>query len=319
MRKYIIYLVTFLFFSCEQEELPILPHNQGNLLTKQIELGIDYKYQVFYDLGFNSVVSNNIKSEWDLGFHSINDGYHIILNSSTYSSLAYIDNSLFTDTVSTSNLSWTWDNPNGDLDSTAFEDSRNRSGFYIYDRGFDINGNSLGFKKIKINLITDEYYQISYSNLDNSDYNSLNIYKDQNVDFTCFSFNSNSIENIQPYIDNWDLLFTQYTHLYSDTTTPAYLVTGVISNSDIEVATNNSYEFDEINYSIINELSFNSDKDALGFDWKEYNFDEGFYTVNSNVNYIIKDKQQRYFKLRFIDFYDVTGDKGYPTFEVQEL
>ena len=319
MRKYLIYLVTFLFFSCEQEELPILPHNPGNLLTKQIELGIDYKYQVFYDLGSNSVVSNNIKSEWDLGFQSINDGYHIILNSSTYSSLAYIDNSLFTDTISTSNLSWTWDNPNGDLDSTAFGDSRNRSGFYIYDRGFDINGNSLGFKKIKINLITDEYYQISYSNLDNSDYDSLNIYKDQNVDFTCFSFNSNSIENIQPYADNWDLLFTQYTHLYSDTTTPAYLVTGVISNSEIEVATNNSYEFHEINYSMINELSFNSDKDAIGFDWKEYNFDEGFYTVNSNVNYIIKDKQQRYFKLRFIDFYDVNGDKGYPTFEVQEL
>ena len=56
MRKYLIFLVTFLFLSCEKEELPILPHNPGNLLTKQIELGIDYKYQVFYDLGSNSVV-----------------------------------------------------------------------------------------------------------------------------------------------------------------------------------------------------------------------------------------------------------------------
>ena len=58
MRKYLIFLVTFLFLSCEKEELPILPHNPGNLLTKQIELGIDYKYQVFYDLGKYSEIKS---------------------------------------------------------------------------------------------------------------------------------------------------------------------------------------------------------------------------------------------------------------------
>ena len=115
------------------------------------------------------------------------------------------------------------------------------------------------------------------------------------------------------------MLFTQYTHLYSDTTTPAYLVTGVILNSEVLVAEDNSFSFEEINYSIIDQLNFTSNKDAIGFDWKEYNFDAGFYTVNSNLNYIIKDRQQRYFKLRFTDFYNSNGDKGCPTFEIQEL
>ena len=91
------------------------------------------------------------------------------------------------------------------------------------------------------------------------------------------------------------------------------------SNLDVLVAKDTSYEFNEINYSMINEFSFNDDRDAIGFDWKEYNFNAGSYTINSNTNYIIMDKQQKYFKLRFIDFYNSDGDKGYPTFEIQEL
>lgn len=319
MRKLFIYIIIFSFFSCEKEEIAISPHSPGNIQTNQIELGTDYRFQTFYDLGSNSIVSNNLKTEWDLGFESGIDGYHIILNSSIYSSLAYVDNVSFYDTISTSNLTWNWDNPDGNLDSTAFGDYRNKNGFYVYDRGFDLDGNSRGYKKILIDSINDFSYQIIYSNLDNSEPNSFTINKDNSVEFTCFSFDLNNVENIQPPSNEWDLLFTQYTHLYSDTTTPAYLVTGVVLNSEVLVAQDKSFSFEEINYNTINQLNFTSNRDAIGFDWKEYNFDAGFYTVNSNLNYIIKDRQQRYFKLRFTDFYNINGDKGYPSIEIQEL
>ena len=309
MRKLFIYIIILSFFSCEKEEIAISPHSPGNIQTNQIELGTDYRFQTFYDLGSNSIVSNNLKTEWDLAFESGINGYHIILNSSIYSSLAYVDAVSFYDTISTSNLTWTWDNPNGNLDSSAFGDYRNKNGFYVYDRGFDLSGNSRGYKKILID----------YSNLDNSEPYSFTVNKDNSVEFICFSFDSNSIKNIQPSSNDWDLLFTQYTHLYSDTTTPAYLVTGVVLNSEVIVAEDNSFSFEEINYSMIDQLNFTSNNDAIGFDWKEYNFDAGIYTVNSNLNYIIKDRQQRYFKLRFTDFYNSNGDKGCPTFEIQEL
>ncbi len=309
----------FVFISCEMEEIPVSPHNPGDIQINQIELSNDYRHQVFYDLGSNSIISDNLKTDWDLGFESSSQGYHVILNSSTYSSLSYIENISFNDNIDPTGLIWSWDNPNGDLDSSAFGDSRNVSGFYVFDRGFDLNGIPRGFKKILIDSITNEFYQISFSNLDNSDYNSFKLYKDPSVNFTCFSFESNQIVDIEPSYNDWDLLFSQYTHLYNDTTTPAYLVTGVCSNLDILVAKDTSYEFNEINYSMINEFSFNDDRDAIGFDWKEYNFNAGSYTINSNTNYIIMDKQQKYFKLRFIDFYNSDGDKGYPTFEIQEL
>ena len=318
MKKY-LFIIMFVFISCEMEEIPVSPHNPGDIQINQIELSNDYRYQVFYDLGSNSIISDNLKTDWDLGFESSNDGYHIILNSSTYSALSYIENISFNDNIDPTDLTWSWDNPNGDLDSSAFGDSRSVSGFYVFDRGFDLNGNPRGFKKILIDSITNEFYQISFSNLDNSDYNSFKLYKDPSVNFTCFSFESNQIVDIEPSYNDWDLLFSQYTHLYNDTTTPAYLVTGVCSNLDVLVAKDTSYEFNEINYSMINEFSFNDDRDAIGFDWKEYNFNAGSYTIISNTNYIIMDKQQKYFKLRFIDFYNSDGDKGYPTFEIQEL
>tara|TARA_B100001113_G_scaffold224528_1_gene184350 strand:+ start:333 stop:1289 length:957 start_codon:yes stop_codon:yes gene_type:complete len=318
MKKY-LFIIMFVFISCEMEEIPVSPHNPGDIQINQIELSNDYRHQVFYDLGSNSIISDNLKTDWDLGFESSTQGYHVILNSSTYSSLSYIENISFNDNIDPTGLIWSWDNPNGDLDSSAFGDSRNVSGFYVFDRGFDLNGTPRGFKKILIDSITNEFYQISFSNLDNSEYNSFKLYKDPSVNFTCFSFESNQIVDIEPSYNDWDLLFSQYTHLYNDTTTPAYLVTGVCSNLDVLVAKDTSYEFNEINYSMINEFSFNDDRDAIGFDWKEYNFNAGSYTINSNTNYIIMDKQQKYFKLRFIDFYNSDGDKGYPTFEIQEL
>ena len=318
MKKY-LFIIMFVFISCEMEEIPVSPHNPGDIQINQIELSNDYRHQVFYDLGSNSIISDNLKTDWDLGFESSSQGYHVILNSSTYSSLSYIENISFNDNIDPTGLIWSWDNPNGDLDSSAFGDSRNVSGFYVFDRGFDLNGTPRGFKKILIDSITNEFYQISFSNLDNSEYNSFKLYKDPSVNFTCFSFESNQIVDIEPSYNDWDLLFSQYTHLYNDTTTPAYLVTGVCSNLDVLVAKDTSYEFNEINYSMINEFSFNDDRDAIGFDWKEYNFNAGSYTINSNTNYIIMDKQQKYFKLRFIDFYNSDGDKGYPTFEIQEL
>ena len=319
MKKYIILLISIVFFSCEQQELPIAPHNSGEIKIQQIDMSSDYRYQVFYDLGTSSSISQNLKVSWDLQFESSVDGFHILLNSSTFSALSYIDNLSFSDTITTSNLIWNWDNPNGNLDSSAFGDYRLKSGFFVVDRGYNVNASLRGFKKMKIDTVTNEFYQITYANLDNSDFNSLKIYKDPVVAFTSFSFVQNDIVNIQPPIDDWDLIFTQYTHLFNDPNTPAYLVTGVLNNLDIMVARDTSYDFSEISYDMISSFSFATESDIIGYDWKNYSHSSGSFTINSNINYIIKDRQQKYFKLRFIDYYNDAGDKGYPKFEMQEL
>ena len=148
------------------------------------------------------------------------------------------------------------------------------------------------------------------------------INKDYTTNMIRYSFESNMISSLEPNKEDWDLLFTQYTHLFpNNISTPAYLVTGVLLNSSYEAqaAIDTINSFQEISFSNITDYSFSKNQDIIGYNWKEYSFDNQSYTTNSNIHYIIKTHDNRYFKLRFIDFYNSIGEKGHPTFEAKEL
>jgi hypothetical protein len=52
-------------------------------------------------------------------------------------------------------------------------------------------------------------------------------------------------------------------------------------------------------------------EDEIGYDWKIWNMSANKYTMANKI-YIIKDVRDNYFKLKFVDFYDDNGKKGYP-------
>ena len=60
------------------------------------------------------------------------------------------------------------------------------------------------------------------------------------------------------------------------------------------------------------QLPFNKNWNEIGYDWKEYDQNAGRYTIVPNRFYILKTKNGNYFKMRFVDFYDDQGRKGYP-------
>ena len=322
MRYIIFLLLLFVFSACEQEELPIIPHTSGEVLTQQIELESDYRNQIFYKLDGNMISSSNLKVDWDMAFESSVDGWRILVNSSTFSQVGEFQNIDFFDVNTVNNIVWKWDNPEGIYEGTAIGDYRSSNNIYIIDRGYTLNGNSRGYRKIMIDTVTEEYYQITYSKLDNTDINTLKITKNSNYNFTYFSFTNDSIVNIEPNYNQWDLCFTQYTHLFPDNEeTPSYLVTGVLTNylNDISVAIDSVSNFDDINYEMISMYEFNNQQDDIGYNWKYYDFDNEIYNVHPYINYIIKNQEERYFKLHFLDFYNNNGEKGYPLFEIQEL
>ena len=324
MRYLFLNILLFSLFSCEQDELPIAPHSSGNVFVVQIELESDYKNQVFYSIDNKQVISENLKTDWDLGFESSSLGWRIILNSSTYSQAIEITDSDFYDPIDVSQLDWSWDNPKGINEGTAIGDHRGRPYFYIIDRGYDLNGTSRGYRKMRVDSVTDSYYIITYAKLDNSHETTSQINKSDETYFNYFSFTDQSIVNIAPSNLDWDLLFTQYTHIYNDNeTTPSYLVTGVLINylNNIEVSKDTLNSFDDITYemAIASNYTYLKEQDIIGFDWKSYDFDNQLYSVDPNIVYIIKTEIGRYHKLHFIDFYNSTGEKGYPIFQIQEL
>ena len=323
--KNIFFGSVIFLFSCEKEEIPI-EINYPEIFSTQISLMPDYRNQVFYNVSSDLIVSQNIKTDWDVCFENSSEGFHIMINSSSFSSIASLDNIGFTNLISINpnSLTWRWDHPNGDLDSLAIGDYRLEDKIYVLDRGYNIDGSfrSPRFKKFIIDTVTDMYYTIRYANIDNSDMVVKQIDKDYTTNMIRYSFESNMMSSLEPRKEDWDLLFTQYTHLFQDNiSTPAYLVTGVLLNSSYgtQAAIDTINSFQDISFLQINDYVFSSRKDIIGYQWKEYSFDNQSYTTNSKINYIIKTSENRYFKLHFIDFYNSKGEKGYPTFEVQEL
>ena len=319
MKNYLIFTTLLLIFSCEKDEIPITPHLMGEIKTTQIDMGDDYSKQVFFNLEKNEVVSENLKTKWDIAFEASESGYNIILNSSKFSKVSEITNMNFLDNVLVQNLDWQWENPNGINYGSAIGDYTNKNSFYVVDNGFNLNGINNGFTKFIIDSVNNNFYKIRYSNLDNTNQDSATIYKDNNKNFIFFSF-QNKIVDIEPEKNNWDLVFTQYTHLFNNPLfPPSYLVTGVLTNyvNNVEVTLDTTTLFEEINYENINSLIFSDKQNEIGYNWKNWTGSE--YTLNTNYTYVIKSVSDRYFKLRFIDFYNSSGERGFPTFEFQEL
>ena len=317
----IIYVFIFLL-GCEQDEIPINQHSSGNITSKQINMGSSYSKQIFYNLNDNTVITENEKTDWDLAFESSSEGRNIIINSSTFSQLAELSDINFNDHISVNNLNWRYDNPLGIRDETAFGDYRNKNSVYILDRGYKLNGNNRGYKKIIIDSINNTSYYIKYANLDNTSMQNLEIKKDNTYNFQYISLDNDETINIEPKKENWDLLFTQYTHLFLDNEeTPAYLVTGVLTNylNNIMVATDTINTFKDIELNMIDQYNFTNEQNEIGYNWKLYNFTSQSYIVKADITYIISDIDGRYFKLHFIDFYNDNGEKGNPKFEIQKL
>ena len=322
MKKLNIIYVFFVLLGCEQNEIPIKQHSSGNITSKQINMGSSYSQQIFYNLNDNTVITENEKTDWDLAFESSSEGWNIIINSSTFSQLAELSDINFNDHISVNNLNWRYDNPLGIRDETAFGDYRNKNSVYILDRGYKLNGNNRGYKKIIIDSINNTSYYIKYANLDNTSMQNLEIKKDNTYNFQYISLDNDETINIEPKKENWDLLFTQYTHLFLDNEeTPAYLVTGVLTNylNNIMVATDTINTFKDIELNMIDQYNFTNEQNEIGYNWKLYNFTSQSYIVKADITYIISDIDGRYFKLHFIDFYNDNGEKGNPKFEIQKL
>ena len=274
MKRLALVCIVLLCISCERNEIAIEKHPMGEIQVKQINMGIDYSQRIYYSASENSIVSSNTKDDWDLAFETSNYGSHVIINSSTFSQICELEDHIFEDPVSITNLVWQWDSPEGVYSGTAFNNIASTS-TYILDRGYNIDGSQRGYRKIKIDSFDNTSFTITYANLDNTEMKSVEINKDSLFNYQYVSFNDNSIVTIEPEKKSWDLVFTQYTHLFIDNSeTPAYLVTGVLTNylNNVLIAKDTVNSFEEINLGFINTYNFSQYQNEIGYNWKVFDF-----------------------------------------------
>jgi hypothetical protein len=304
--------------------------------TTTIEMTEYYRYQVYFDLGKDEVISSNDKSIWDLGFECADSSWHILLNTSAFMLAGNTGLKDFDATIDTTGLDWKFDKSDGNPDSTAigswFELNRTDTIYsnhvYIINRGLTHVGAFRGLKKIVFTEVNEAGYFFKYANLDGTDQVEYFIARDFERNYINFSFdNGGQTLALEPLANEWDLLFTMYTTLlYTNEGDPyPYVLTGVLSNYNVvDVAIDSTKGFEGIDLNYAKSLTYSENKDAIGYEWKYLEGDPTtggsfYYAVHDNWTYLIKNRNGVYFKLRFIRFYSEQGEKGYPTFTYQVL
>lgn len=191
---------------------------------------------------------------------------------------------------------------------------------YLVDRGVDQEGSSLGQKKVQFD-IRGEAFQMRFANPDNSGDTTVLILRDPAMDQVYYSFDEGMMD-IAPLPDQWSLLFTRYTTMLvtDEGEDYPYLVVGVLLNpNEVGAALDTIHDFMDMTADDITDLEYTSRADVVGYEWKYYDFDAGVYTIVPDMNYVIRDRDGYFYKLRFVDFYSDEGVKGYPSFEFVRL
>jgi hypothetical protein len=321
--------IATIFSSCFKEEKPIPRPPQGDTEIVQIPLTSKYDKQFYFDLFTNQIVFSVDNESWDLAFDADDNGYHIWLNSSKLMKVWNTQSRDFEGIVSASGAKWTCDYPDGDIQKNAIGEwgifnngnVESKKHVYIIDRGVNSNEINLGRRKVVFESLQNGVYTVRFSRVDGGDEHIVNIPKDNRYNKVYLSFdNGGSIVRAAPEKNTYDLEFTRYTHIFLEYNSLPYLVTGALLNpTNVLAAKDSVLSFDDITADDIDKFSFSNRKDAIGYDWKSFDINIEKYDIIARKFYIIKDQENNYYKLRFIDFFSDTGERGFPKFEYQRL
>lgn len=316
----------------------------GGSLAPEIG-GPNEQYQVYVDLSGKN--SKKIQRDaWDLAFYSY-DGFRVGINGAIYMAAAELNETNIDDisetdvadlmpqvavgTFDPANEAYI-DYPDGDINRTAIseinlEDAANK--VFLVNLGYEIGtetptngsvavaGDARGWKKIRI-LRSDDNYVLQYANLNDNNHQEITINKTLGYNATFFSFNTNSVVNVEPEADSWDLNFTVFTNLIEDNGSYGF-VDGVLHNRKGGVTaysvTTDQYAYEDFNTSNVIANNFKIDQRTIGASWRDVMNDQK--VLIDTIFYIIKDSNGNVYKLKFTALLNDNGERGYPEFKYE--
>jgi len=120
--------------------------------------------------------------------------------------------------------------------------------------------------------------------------------------FGYYNLSQHEIKDLEPVNTDWDLLFSKYIG-FLNVGGPAlvpYCVTGVLSNTGVEVAQVGSLAEPQTFTNYEGE-TFSHYKDVIGYDWKSFDFTTG-WMLDDSLAYIVKARDGQIWRLVFTDF-----------------
>ncbi len=325
----VFWVLLILMSSCEPEEaLYPPPLKLEGLQTKMLDMGEDRDRDVFVHLGSNSDVQTT-GSLWDLGFACANARWEIILNTGNDAWVYQGDTGAIPNNLNVPLEGWRYDHPSGNPEETGIgkwspDGVRSFGYWYILDRGMNMPA-AARYVKFKIEGTENGAYLLLYAGLKDSNFQKARIARRQGKNYSYFSFAINDTLQAEPLDkDAWDLVFRKYKSSIIETGTGKpfdYVAVGCLLNpwntSCVEVSGN--VPFEKVDRNLALSLNFSNKLDVIGYDWKLFDRLSGKYTVSYNRVFVIRTSNDGYFKLRFTDYYNDFGQRGYPKFEFEQL
>jgi hypothetical protein len=315
-------LSILLFIACEKKETPVAPATSQALTAG---MGSDYSTMLYFNVLSGLFVKQLPHYNYDLQLEAAPNGRAIYLNSSNFMFVrnkGQVPFESITDTLSSA--AWRYDYPTGSEARTAIgtwynPDGTSKNEVYVLNRGYDANGNTIGFAKLMVLAATDKSYTLRYGTLDNTFDTTITIQKNEDKYLMQFSLTSFGIEDIDPDKNEWHLQFSQYTDydITDQGDTIPYLVRGVLSNNwNTQALKVEGEEWTAIDKTFAEAQLLSSARNSIGYDWKAFSLTTGIYEIVPGVIYIIREAGGNYYKLRFVDFYNDSGEVGYAKFEI---
>jgi hypothetical protein len=319
-----VLLLSFLFVACEKSDKAIVLPPKGDGTAIQVNMGEEYDEHYYVSLENQSIVHSAKSSDWQLAFTCLPDDHSVYMNGgigiNAYpTGKSGYDQVGFNDTVGIGDH-WRFDPSCGGPDSSVLGQWQKGNQVFIIRMGKTSNN----FKKLKISSADLFQYTIEVGDLNSTQPTKRTIIKTTDVNFVYFSLNTlEEVVGVEPLKTTYDLHFTTYNYsFYDQTPVLQYTVVGCLLNPLATSAYKDSVlGYDHFNKSNIQALSFSSLWDAIGYDWKKIDWASGStdFVIDKRYTFIIRTQSNRYFKLRFLDFYGATGEKGSPKFEFVEL
>lgn len=296
-----------------------------------IRLESGYAKQVYYSLENGEQARVDLAS-WDLAFGTSPQGSAIRFNGTQGAELYVYPNGVVSDweTIDTTGISL-WESLH-DSDTAWSVTAFNKVTANAFDLGWGqyslithvVSGDSIyltktangTYKKFYIEKLQSGVYHLVHADLNGDNQETTMISK---ADFTgknhgYYAFESNTVLDLEPFADSWDLVFTKYLADYFGDGSLFYGVTGVLMNNGVEVANvvdgSGINEIDTFGHNFVFDTKIN----AIGYDWKTYNFGAEIYMITPSNVYVIKDVDGKNWNFEFLDF---SSDDG--TFVFQFL
>lgn len=317
---------------CLKEEKALPAGGEAPVL---IEQGEDYGNTVFFKLGTAETHSAPVNS-WDLAFPADLDSMAVRVNSGKLILAWNSRQAELTDSLPpVTTFDWQTDAPHGQADSTALwgwhdESAKRPTGHtFVIDRGSLFHkDDSTRYVCLQILGRDAESFTIRWARRGAKEWKEQRVALDRNYTHAYFSFDDGGkTVLVAPTRDRWDLQFTQYIFPFDELPPPGrwYLVRGALQNvaQGVEAAavTKDFDQFPKYESLTRNDLprfQFSRRADAIGYDWKYFDL-QGSYFIRPDNYYLAKDPDGVVYRLRFIDYYDDKGRKGFPQFVYEAL